>query len=217
MFIDRKKLFKLPFSKNNNPNGWIELTTFCQLKCPHCYRKVGKGALEKTHRDLNSLFFEIDELVKIRNINILSIAGGEPLLYPYLDDVIKYAVSKNLMTMIYTNGILLNKERLSLFKKLGVTRIMIHIDKYQDREGVVSEVEANKLRARYCDLFREVGGVSLGFIMPISEDNFQDLDVLISFFKKCRCHKSGCFHASQYSSTGWKITSKENRRYRKIL
>ena len=41
----------------------------------------------------------------------------------------------------------------------------------------------NKLREDYCHLFREVSGVSLGFIMPISGDNVDDLDIVIPFFK----------------------------------
>jgi len=60
---------------------------------------------------------------------------------------------------------------------------MIHIDKYQNREGADTEEKVNILRANYCNVFREVKGISLGFMMPISKDNFQDLDILIPFFK----------------------------------
>ncbi len=27
-------LYRLPFTKNDNPNGWVEITTDCNLKCP---------------------------------------------------------------------------------------------------------------------------------------------------------------------------------------
>ena len=64
----KKGLYKLPFSKHNNPNGWIEPTTFCQLKCPHCYRGADKDNFKPTHRDIKEVLSEVDELIKIRNI-----------------------------------------------------------------------------------------------------------------------------------------------------
>lgn len=185
MTIKKEQLYKLPYTKNNNPNGWIEPTTFCQLRCPHCYRQVHKGKSEQSHRKLNDVLSEIDELIKIRNISHLSIAGGEPLLYPGLDEVIEYAVSKNLCVTLQTNGILIDKDRLISLDRLGVSRIIIHIDKFQNRESTNTEEGVNKIRKQYCNLFREVGGkVTLGFIMPLSDDNFKDLDILIPFFKE---------------------------------
>lgn len=181
--INKKELYKLPFRKFDNPNGWIEPTTFCQLKCPGCYRGVNSGHFTPIHRSITDVLAEVDSLIKLRNIQTLTIAGGEPLLYPDLDELISFAVSKGLTVMINTNGILIDKDRLEKLKKLGVTRVVIHIDKYQDREGTGTETGVNNLRAQYCDLFRQVGGISLGFIMPLSNDNFSDLGALISFYK----------------------------------
>ena len=179
----KKGLYKLPFSKHNNPNGWIEPTTFCQLKCPHCYRGADKENFRPIHRDIKEVLLEVDELIKIRNIQTLTIAGGEPLLYPDLDELIRYAVERKLSVYLITNGLLINKKRLIELKDCGATRVMIHIDKYQNREGASTEEKVNVLRNNYCNIFRDVNGISLGFMMPISKDNFQDLDVLISFFK----------------------------------
>jgi hypothetical protein len=182
-YLIKEKLYKLPFTKHNNPNGWIEPTTYCQLKCPHCYRGADKANFKPIHRDLKDVLTELDELVRIRNIQTLTIAGGEPLLYPDLDQLIEYAVKKNLNVMINTNGVLISKTRLEELKELGVTRIVVHVDKYQGREETGTEKGINKLREDYCNLFRKVSGISLGFIMPISGDNVDDLDILIPFFK----------------------------------
>lgn len=182
--MDRNNLYRLPFTKYENPGGWIEPTTFCQLKCPHCYRGADRDDFEPTHRDIEDLKKEINEIMRIRNIQTLSIMGGEPLLYPQLDELISYAVSKKLKIVVDTNGILINKENLKRLKKLGVLKVVIHIDQYQKRDGITNEVEANNLREKYCDLFREVGGIGLGFNMPISKYNFKDLEILIPFFKK---------------------------------
>lgn len=177
-------MYKMPFTKYENPSGWIEPTTFCQLKCPHCYRGADRDDFKPIHREIKDVFNELDEILRLRNIQTLSIMGGEPMLYPHLDELISYAVRKGLKVIVDTNGILINEESLKRLKRLGVLKVVIHIDQYQKREGVTNEAEANKLREKYCDLFRKVGGVGLGFNMPISRYNFKDLDILVPFFKE---------------------------------
>jgi len=182
--IEKKDLYKLPYTKNDNPNGWIEPTTSCQLSCPFCYRKTDKSDRNSCHRNLAELKQEIDELIEKRNIQTISIGGGEPLLYSELDNLIEYANSKRLNVIIYTNGILVDKKRLVELSNLGATRIIIHIDKYQAREGLSNEEAVNKQRKYFCELFREVGGATLGFIKYISKDNIKDLGNLIDLYKK---------------------------------
>ena len=42
----------------------------------------------------------------------------------------------------------------------------------------------NKIREKYCELFRKVGGVNLGFIMPLSKKNISDLPTLEDFYQR---------------------------------
>ena len=48
-----KNLYRLPWTKENNPTGWIEVTTFCQLKCPGCYRGLAEENPNRIHEDFN--------------------------------------------------------------------------------------------------------------------------------------------------------------------
>src|SRR3990167_4676151 len=102
--LNLQNLYKIPWTKNNNPNGWIEPTTYCQLVCPGCYRGLAHPNPLRIHEDIAKLKKEIDTLIKIRKIRILSIAGGEPLLYPQLNDLIAYAHSRGLKSRLVTNG-----------------------------------------------------------------------------------------------------------------
>ena len=176
------KLYRLPWSKENNPDGWIEPTTFCQFSCRNCYRGLGEKMRKKNHRDINELKKEIDVLIKQRNIQTLSIAGGEPLMYPNLDELIRYASKKDLKIKVFTNGLLLDEIRLKTLKNLGVTEFIIHIDRHQRKSS--SEKKMNLLREKYCKMFRKVRNVNLGFIMPISREDLGQLDDLTDFFKK---------------------------------
>jgi len=176
--------YLLPWNEKDNPNGWVEPTTFCQLKCPGCYRGLDKSNHEHIHEDFSKLKQQVDSFVNNRNIQTLSIAGGEPLLYPKINELVNYAYKKGLRTMIYTNGIALNEKVLRDLKDSGASQFVLHIDKFQNRDGCKNENDILKLRDKYCNLFRKVGGVNLGFIQPIAKDNLKDINLLLDFYKR---------------------------------
>ena len=176
--------YLLPWNEGDNPNGWMEPTTYCQLKCPGCYRGLDKDDHIAYHVDFKELSQQVDWFIKNRNIQTISIAGGEPLLYPQLNDLVKYCNEKDLRVMVYSNGVALNKEKLVELKNSGVTQIVLHVDRYQERPDLDSGKTIDDLRAHFCDLFREVGGIHLGFIQPISTDYVKEVDRMKEFAKE---------------------------------
>ncbi|MDP2708533.1 MAG: radical SAM protein [bacterium] len=179
-----KGVYLLPWSEKDNPNGWIEPTTFCQLKCPGCYRGLDKKDYDHIHEDFLELKKQIDNFLVNRNIQTLSIAGGEPLLYPKINELVSYANNNGLRVMIYTNGLALTEEKIRELKNSGATQFVLHIDKFQGRVGYNNENDLLKLRDKYCNLFRKVGGVNLGFIQPIAKDNLKDINLLLDFYNR---------------------------------
>ncbi len=177
-----KKLFELEWNAGNNPNGWVEPTTFCNLQCPGCYRGCDKENYQPVHVPLQETCEQVDWHIQHRNIQTLSIAGGEPLLYPYLDQLVSYATGKGLHTMIYTNGIGLGHERLQALKEAGATKIVIHVDEYQERVPHHDPDALIELRQQYCQLFRQVKGIGLGFIQPLAPSDLEKLHALNHFF-----------------------------------
>jgi hypothetical protein len=180
--VDLSSLYRLPWTKDDNPDGWIEVTTYCQLKCPGCYRGLAEPNPVRAHERLDGLMRDIDTLIATRNIQTLSIAGGEPLLYPELAALIRYASGKRLKTKIFTNGHSLTRQRLLDLKEAGATEFVVHIDKFQSRPGTAIDPAA--LREGFCSLFREVGGVNLGFIMPASGNDFTELAQVVELCKR---------------------------------
>lgn len=179
-----QNLYKLPWSTYNNPNGWIEPTTYCQLACPGCYRGLSLPNPQRTHENLAKLKKEIDTLVKIRKIKILSVAGGEPLLYPKLNNLLRYAASKGLKIRLVTNGSFLTESRLEELKNLGVVEIVIHLAHYQNRSNLKNEKQLSSLRSYYCQIFRKVKDIELGFIMTVSKNNIKEIPDVLNFYKE---------------------------------
>ena len=155
-YPDKKDLYRLPFSLNDNPIGWIEATDICNIKCDGCYRLIlGEG-----HKPTKEVLEEIDFLQKWRRCDGISLAGGEPILHPDIVQIVEYINSKGMKSVILTNGIALNDEILATLKKAGLTGFSFHIDTTQTRpefkkEKIKDENELNDLRLKYAKMLRK--------------------------------------------------------------
>lgn len=97
------------------------LTTSCSLSCPHCLRKEGES------QDLPlALFQKALQGALPYGIENLHLTGGEPFLYPHLEDVFSSAAEKGLSLTFSTNGLLLLSQE-TLLKKYRSSLRMLNI------------------------------------------------------------------------------------------
>ncbi len=116
---------------------WIGVTHRCQCNCVHCY--VG-SMLNRPAEELSGE--ELRRVIKnARRLGFLDICflGGEPLLRGDITELIRLASSMGLLTTIYTNGILVTRERARELKEAGLFFCCVSID------SAVAE-EHNRLR-----------------------------------------------------------------------
>ena len=95
----------------------------CNLSCTYCneYDNFSKPV------PLDTMKERIDQLHKL-GTTIVTISGGEPLLHPELDDLIRYIRSQGIITGMITNGYLLTAERIKRLNKAGLDHMQISID-----------------------------------------------------------------------------------------
>jgi MoaA/NifB/PqqE/SkfB family radical SAM enzyme len=95
----------------------------CNLSCTYCneYDDFSKPVPLATMRE------RIDQLHRL-GTTIVTISGGEPLLHPELDDLIRYIRSKGIITGMITNGYLLTAERIRRLNHAGLDHMQISID-----------------------------------------------------------------------------------------
>lgn len=179
-----EKCYQLPWTENDNANGWIEPTTRCNMKCPGCYRGADKDDHVPYTLTLDEVKSQIDWFIMHRNIHTLSISGGEPLLYKHLKEVVEYATEKKLRTMIYTNGLALTEKKLRELHSAGATQFLVHADKYQERADLKDGMTVNDLHQKFCDIFRKVEGAMLGFIQPLSVGYKEDIKRITEISQK---------------------------------
>jgi MoaA/NifB/PqqE/SkfB family radical SAM enzyme len=95
----------------------------CNLSCKYCneYDKVSKPV------PIETMKHRIDLLAKL-GTNIVTISGGEPLLHPELDDLIRHMRKYPIIAGMITNGYLLTADRIKRLNDAGLDHLQISID-----------------------------------------------------------------------------------------
>ena len=104
----------------------LAVTYDCNLKCEHCSALVMKNHLKR-----NLGLDDYREIVRqARQLHTLSwnVTGGEPLLVPWLEDLIPILNPKIHYISIQTNCMLLDRKRAQILARLGVNCITTSLD-----------------------------------------------------------------------------------------
>ena len=85
----------------------MELTYRCNVRCKHCYLSFGHtgiaGLSELTFEEIRRI---IDEIVEAGTLYLL-LTGGEPIIRRDFLDIYRYAKTKGLLVILFTNGTML--------------------------------------------------------------------------------------------------------------
>jgi MoaA/NifB/PqqE/SkfB family radical SAM enzyme len=156
MKLEHRDLYRFPWSKNDNPIAWIEVTDACNLHCEGCYRRRLTG-----HKPLAEIEDEIRFFKRWRNPDNVSIAGGEPLIHPQIVDIVARIAENGIKPILLTNAHTLTPELLHELARAGLAGFTFHIDSHQGRPGWSgkSEAEHNELRQHYADMVAAEGGL----------------------------------------------------------
>jgi radical SAM protein with 4Fe4S-binding SPASM domain len=109
----------------------IYLTNACNLSCTHCFMKAGK----KLEHELNA-----DDWIRVLNEfaqaggKSVTLTGGEPLMTPDFQTIIKAAHGKGLQSTVLTNGILWTDELIDQLSPL-MAEVQISIDGVDDESN----------------------------------------------------------------------------------
>jgi MoaA/NifB/PqqE/SkfB family radical SAM enzyme len=95
----------------------------CNLACTYCNEFDDFSKPVPTEE----MFRRIDKLGAL-GTSIVTISGGEPLLHPELDDVIRRIRANGMIAGLITNGYLLVAERIERLNRAGLEWLQISID-----------------------------------------------------------------------------------------
>ncbi len=174
------RLYRFPWSRTDNPGGWVEVTDACDMSCAACYRHRLEG-----HRPLAEIQEEILLHRQERNCDRIAIAGGEPLLYPDIVSVVEFIARQGMKPMILTNGVRLTRDLAETLRKAGLVQFYFHIDSGQRREGWTgkSESDLNALRQYYADLCWDTG-VQCGYNTTIYPATLKAIPDIVAWCRR---------------------------------
>jgi len=95
----------------------------CNLACTYCneFDDFSKPVpLEEMKKRL--------DILAGMGTSIITISGGEPLMHPELDEVIRHIRRRGMIAGLITNGFYLNKERIERLNEAGLEHLQISID-----------------------------------------------------------------------------------------
>src|SRR6266404_4033785 len=95
----------------------------CNLACTYCneYDDFSKPV------PLPEMKKRLDLLADM-GTSIITISGGEPLMHPELDEVIRHMRRRGMIAGLITNGFYLNRERIERLNEAGLEHLQISID-----------------------------------------------------------------------------------------
>jgi hypothetical protein len=169
----------LKLSSRETPHAVLEPNYTCNRRCALCYNRF-----RDVVKSLATVREEVDALLAKRNLETISILGGEPTLHPDLPEIVRYVKGRGVYCQILTNGVILAKEDGTLLGKLvdaGIDRIMIHVDTGQGLSG--AEVEA--MRERLAERL-EKSKVNFGMSFTLYEGREDEIGPLMKRYARFR-------------------------------
>ncbi len=194
-----KEYFEYRRRWNENPKNFIigdfpihldiELNSTCNLRCVMCYYSFDKP--EPKEMLINLVKKIIDEGAEKELASIKTFHRGEPLLYPKLPEVLKYAKGKGIIEVMFnTNATLLSRDKAKNLIEAGLDKINCSVDGYNEEsynkiriggsfETVVDNIkELQKLKKE-----KKVKNPIVRVHMVENPENHKDIQRFIKFWE----------------------------------
>ncbi len=171
------KPLRMPYAGRDVPHAVIEVNQRCNISCAACYKD--KSTYTKP---LAQVLDEIALVTSVRNIGVLSLAGGEPTLHPDLPAIIASIARRGIQVQLLTNGLNLTDEKLATYKAHGLARVYLHIDSLQrrpDARRVERESDLTVLREQIAERVVRWGMRCALTVTLYRTKNLQDLPALV--------------------------------------
>jgi hopanoid biosynthesis associated radical SAM protein HpnH len=123
-------LIKQKLRRNDKFPLLVELEPLfaCNLKCAGCGKIAQPASLLKQRMPVEQAVGAIEE----SGAPMVSIAGGEPLMHPQIDEIVRQLLARNKIVFLCTNALLLPKH-LHKFRPHRNFAWMVHIDGLKER------------------------------------------------------------------------------------
>lgn len=163
----------------------LHLNHNCNLRCRHCYQAHFIPGSDLNHLSrVKYLAIEIcKDLIPIYNHLEFNLTGGEPLLYPFLWEVVKTIKTQGGTFNILTNGILIDDSVIAKLLEYEVKHVQISVDGLEETNDWIRGkniftqvmVAIERLVAHH---------IKVTVASTITRKNYEELKKFLDFFSK---------------------------------
>jgi len=155
----------------------VHPTRFCNMRCLHCYSSSGPE--ERSRLEVPLLEQAIGHAARL-GYNVLSVSGGEPLLYPGLPAICAEARRNRMTVTLVTNGTAMTTARVTALAGL-VDAVAISIDGAPPRHNRTRNYpRAFERMEQQLDLLRQ-HSIPFGFVYTLTRYNLSELEWAADF------------------------------------
>jgi MoaA/NifB/PqqE/SkfB family radical SAM enzyme len=130
----------------------------CNLSCKYCNEYDDFSKPVATEQMLRRV-----DLLGGLGTSVVTISGGEPLLHPDLDDIIRQMAKRRIVSGLITNGYLLTADRIQRLNRAGLEWLQISIDNVNPDEVSKKSLKVLdkklQLLAEYADFHVNINSV----------------------------------------------------------
>lgn len=188
----------------------MELTPYCNLKCPMCYVRLDPIAAAKQGRMMSGKqWLEIARQARDMGLFYATLTGGEPLMHPDFWEIYEGMREMGILVSIYTNGCLIDEKVVERFKANPPLNIKMSIYGASDEtyETMCGVKNGFTKAARAIDLMKEAG-LTFYCTSTIVHENLHDVAAMYLF-----AHQKGIkfFHTSAVTNSARDALSTPNQ------
>ena len=179
-----KHAYNLPWKYNDAPHAILDIIRGCNVKCDACYNSA-----ECKIKTFDEVVEDYRKIVSVRKISSIALIGGEPLLNPALIEIIKFLKQEGLSVELFTNGLLLDENKVNELAKAGVDLVFLHIDIGQKRKDLpenYTDEDVDKLRTQKAQMICN-HGIEVAMSITVKKDDFdKNLDNYLKYFRETK-------------------------------
>lgn len=156
-----------------------ELSNYCNLRCKQCFANATKDANTIVKKDI--LFKAIDRLTYNQDVAI-RFGGGEPLLVPYLFELIQYCAQKKIKVDITSNGLLLNELIVNKLIDSGLRELTISLDGLKETNDYFRGKGCYDKVDNILSKIVNIGQLTLSLGFTVTKVNYQQIDDFVKMY-----------------------------------
>lgn len=194
-----------PSRKMPGPVVIWNLIRRCNLRCKHCY----STSLDIDFKDeltTEQIKTTIDDL-KVAQVPVLILSGGEPLLRSDIYEITEYAKQKGFYLALSTNGTLINEDNIEAIKAAEYQYVGISIDGLEEFHDEFRRQKGSFKTSMHAIKLCKDAGIKVGMRLCLTRENFADLPAMLDLMEENRVDK---FYLSHLNYSGRGKRSAEN-------